>query len=203
MFFAIYASVKPDPWHDYYARRARKERYPARSVYKLEEIQNRFDVLKTGTRVLDLGCCPGSWLLFTSKVVGDRGLVVGVDITPLTLRLPSNARFVQHDVLAQDESFLEVVGTNFQTVLSDMAPSTTGSKFVDAQKSLQLGESALGISARVLRPGGAFVCKIFHGTHLKEFSCKVRRCFSRVVSFKPKSSRKASRETYIVGLGRT
>jgi len=203
MFGAIYASVKPDPWHDYYARRAREERYPARSVYKLEEIQKKFGVLRTGTRVLDLGCCPGSWLLFTSKVVGDGGLVVGVDITQLTLRLPSNVRFVQHDVLAWDESFLEAVGTNFQTVLSDMAPSTTGSKFVDAQKSLQLGESALAISARVLRPGGAFVCKIFHGSDLKGFSDSVRRCFGRVVSFKPKSSRKASKETYIVGLGRT
>ena len=203
MFGAIYTSVKPDPWHDYYARRAREERYPARSVYKLEEIQKRFGVLKTGTRVLDLGCCPGSWLLFTSRVVGDRGLVVGVDITPLTLRLPSNVRFVQHDVLAWNESFLETVGTNFQTVLSDMAPSTSGSKFVDAQKSLQLGESALAISARVLRPGGAFVCKIFHGSDFKEFSDRARRCFGRVVGFKPKSSRKASRETYIVGLGRT
>jgi 23S rRNA (uridine2552-2'-O)-methyltransferase len=195
--------VKPDSWHDYYARRAREERYPARSVYKLDEIQKRFGVLKTGTKVLDLGCCPGSWLLFASKVVGDSGLVVGVDISQVTLKLPSNVRFVQHDVLAWDESFLEAVGTDFQTVLSDMAPSTTGNKFVDAQKSLQLGESAFAISARVLRLRGAFVCKIFHGPDLKEFSDGVRRCFDRVVSFKPKSSRKASRETYIVGLGRT
>ena len=194
--------MKPDPWHDYYARRAREERYPARSVYKLEEIQKKFGVLKTGTKVLDLGCCPGSWLLFASKVVGDRGLVFGVDITPLTLQLPFNVRFVQHDVLAWNESFLETVGTNFQTVLSDMAPSTSGSKFVDAQKSLQLGESALAISARVLRPGGAFVCKIFHGSDFKPFSDKVGKSFSRVAHFKPKSSRKASKEVYIVGLGK-
>ena len=203
MFSAIYTLVKPNPWDDYYARRARVERYPARSVYKLKEIQKRFGVLKTGTRVLDLGCSPGSWLLFTSRVVGERGLVVGVDITTLTLRLPSNVRFIQHDVLAWNESFLETVGTNFQTVLSDMAPSTSGNKFVDAQKSLQLGESALAISARVLSPGGTFVCKIFHGPDFKEFTDSARRYFGRVVSFKPKSSRKASRETYIVGLGRT
>ena len=198
-------SVKryPGMIHDYYARRAREEGYPARSVYKLEEIQRRFGVLKRGSRVLDLGCCPGSWLLFASRVVGDRGLVVGVDITPLTLLLPSNVRFVQHDVLAWDEPFLEAVGTNFQTVLSDMAPSTTGSKFVDAQRSLQLSESALTISARVLRPGGSFVCKIFHGSDFKGFSDTVRRSFDRVVHFKPKSSRKASKEIYIVGLGKT
>jgi 23S rRNA (uridine2552-2'-O)-methyltransferase len=195
--------VRHNPRHDYYARRAREERYPARSVYKLEEIQKRFGVLKRGGRVLDLGCCPGSWLLFASKVVGNRGLVVGVDITPLIIRFPSNVRFVQHDVLAWDESFLEAVGTNFQTILSDMAPSTTGSKFVDAQRSLQLSESALAISARVLSPGGCFVCKIFHGSDFKGFSDKIRRCFGRVAHFKPKASRKESKEIYIVGLGRT
>ena len=195
--------MKPDPWHDYYARRAREERYPSRSVFKLEEIQKRFGILKRGGRVLDLGCCPGSWLLFASRVVGDRGLAVGVDITPLTLRLPPNVRFVEHDVLGWDESFLDAIGTNFQTVLSDMAPSTTGNKFVDAQRSLQLSESALAVSVRVLRPGGAFVCKIFHGSDFNGFSDRVRRSFGRVVHFKPKSSRKASKEIYIVGLGRT
>ncbi len=195
--------MKHDPWHDYYARRARKERYPARSVYKLEEIQKRFGVLKRRGRALDLGCYPGSWLIYASRIVGDRGHVIGVDITPLTLRIPSNVRFIQHDVMAWDESFLEAVGKNIGTVLSDMAPSTTGSKFVDAQRSLQLSESALAISARVLRPGGNFVCKIFHGSDFKGFSDRVRRSFGRVVHFKPISSRKASKEIYIVGLGRT
>ena len=195
--------MKRNPWHDYYARRAREERYPARSVHKLKEIQKRFGILKRGGKVLDLGCCPGSWLLYASKVVGEKGFVVGVDITPLTLRLPSNVRFVQHDVLARDKSFLEAVGTDFQTVVSDMAPSTTGSKFVDAQRSLQLSESALAISVHVLRPGGAFVCKIFHGSDFKVFSDRVRKSFGRVVHFKPKSSRKASKEIYIVGLEKT
>ena len=194
--------MKPDPWHDYYAKRAREEGYPARSVYKLKEIQKRFGILRKGSRVLDLGCCPGAWLLFALSVVGDRGFVVGVDIIPLTLQLPSNVRFVQHDVLAWDESLLEAVGTNFQIVLSDMSPSTTGNKFVDAQRSLQLSESALAISARVLRPEGTFVCKIFQGSDLKNFSDKVKRSFGRVTHFKPKSSRKASKEIYVVGLGR-
>ncbi|MBW1740505.1 MAG: RlmE family RNA methyltransferase [Deltaproteobacteria bacterium] len=198
----MYASVKSRPWDDYYARRAREDGYPARSVYKLEEIHKKFGILKRGSRVLDLGCSPGSWLLFASTIVGHKGLVVGVDVTPLTLRLPPNARFVQQNMLVWDESFLEAVGTNFETVLSDMAPSTTGSKFVDAQRSLELSESALAISARVLRPGGAFVCKIFHGPDFKNFSDKARKCFSRVVHFKPKSSKKASKETYLVGLGK-
>lgn len=194
--------MRPDPWHDYYAKRAREERYPARSVYKLEEIQKRFNILKRNTRVLDLGCCPGSWLLFASKIVGEKGLVVGVDINPLTLQLPSNARFVQDDVLAWGESFVEAVGTGFQAVLSDMAPPTTGSRSVDAQRSLALSEAALAISKRVLRTGGNFVSKVFQGPDLKAFSDGLKPDFRRVVHFKPKSSRKASKEIYIVGMGK-
>jgi len=194
--------VKPDQWHDYYAKRARKEGYPERSVYKLKEIQKRFGILKKGGRALDLGCCPGAWLLFASSVVGNKGLVVGVDIIQLSLQLPSNVRFVQHDVLAWNESFLEAVGTNFETVLSDMSPPTTGNKFVDAQRSLQLSESALAISARVLMQGGSFVCKIFQGSDSKGFSDRVKRYFGRVTNFKPKSSGKASKEIYVVGLGK-
>jgi len=194
--------VKSNPWQDHYARRARAQQYPARSVYKLEEIQKKFGVLKKGDRVLDLGCCPGSWLLFASRVVGETGLVFGVDITPLSLQLPSNVRFIRQDVLAWDDSFLGAIGTDFQAALSDMAPSTTGSKFVDSQKSLELSESALSISRRVLKPGGAFVCKIFQGSDFKPFSDEVGKSFGRVAHFKPKSSRKASREVYIVGLGK-
>lgn len=194
--------MKPNPRHDYYARRARERQYPARSVFKLEEIQKKFGVLKSGSRVIDLGCCPGSWLLFASEVVGSRGLVFGVDITPLTLRLPTNVHFIQQNVLRWDESFVEAIGTNFQVVLSDMAPSTTGSKFVDSQRSLELSESALSISARVLRPGGAFVCKVFQGSDFKRFSDRVGESFSRVAHFKPKSSRKASKEVYVVASGK-
>jgi 23S rRNA (uridine2552-2'-O)-methyltransferase len=194
--------VKPDPWHDYYAKRAREERYPARSVYKLEEIQKRFKVLKRNSRVLDLGCCPGSWLVLASEIVGKKGLVVGVDMNPINVPLPPNTRFVQQDVLDWGESFVEAVGTGFQAVLSDMAPSTTGSKSVDAQRSLELSEAALAISKQVLRPGGNFVCKVFQGSDFKAFSDGLKQSFRRVAHFKPKSSRKASKEIYIVGMGK-
>ena len=192
--------VKAHRWHDSYTVRARKEGYPARSVYKLEEIQRSFGILKKGDRVLDLGCFPGSWLLFASRIVGDRGLVVGVDITPVSAQLPPNVRVLQHDVLAWDASFLEAIGGPFEAVLSDMAPSSIGNKFVDAQRSLALSESALEIAARVLRTRGAFVCKIFHGPDFKSFSGQAKALFGRVVHVKPKSSRKASKEIYVVAL---
>lgn len=188
--------------HDCYTIRARKEGFPARSVYKLEEIQKRFHILKKGDRVLDLGCFPGSWLLFASRIVGDNGMVVGVDIAQVSVQLPPNVRFVKHDVLCWDASFLESVGGPFDTVLSDMAPSTTGSKFVDALRSVELGESALAIAARVLVPRGAFVCKIFHGPDFIDFSEQAKRLFGRLVHFKPRSSKKGSKEIFIVGLGK-
>jgi len=194
--------VKPYSRHDHYAKRAREERFPARSVYKLEEIQKRFRILKRGGRVLDLGCFPGSWLLFASEIVGNNGLVVGVDVTRVTIQLPSNTIFIQHDVLDRDISFVENVGTRFDVVLSDMAPSTTGNKFVDAQKSLELTEAALSVGIPVLKAGGAFVCKVFQGPDFKDYSDKVKNHFERVANVKPKSSRKASKEIFVVGLGK-
>jgi 23S rRNA (uridine2552-2'-O)-methyltransferase len=194
--------MKPRSRPDHYARRAREERFPARSVYKLEEIQKRFQILKRAGRVLDLGCFPGSWLLLASQIVGERGLVVGVDVAPVTIQLPSNTQFVRKDVLDWDTSFIENVGTGFDVVLSDMAPSTTGNKFVDGQQSLELSGAALAIACLVLKPGGAFVCKVFQGPDVKGYLEKAKSRFDRVVQVKPKSSRRDSREIFVTGLGK-
>jgi len=140
--------------------------------------------------------------LFASKVVGERGLVVGVDLAPVRIQLPRNTHFIKQDVLAWDAAFIEAVGTGFDIVLSDMAPSTTGNKFVDAHRSLELSEAALAISARVLRTGGAFICKVFQGEDLKGYSDAVKGEFKRVVHVRPKATRKASKEIYIVALGK-
>lgn len=194
--------MKSKKWHDIYTVKAREEGYPARSVYKLKEIQKRHRILKKGMRVLDLGCAPGSWLLFASQCVGPKGRVVGVDLTPVTIELPPHAQCIQHDVSTWDEQFLATIGGKFDTVLSDMAPLTTGSKFVDAHRSLELCESALAISLHVLRTKGVLVCKIFHGADFKGFSDRTKKLFGRVVHVKPKTTRKASKEIFIVALGK-
>lgn len=194
--------MKTQKWHDAYTARAKKQGYPARSVFKLQEIQRRYPILKKGGRVLDLGCAPGSWLAFASRAVGRQGCVVGVDVSPVTMTLPQNVQFIQRDVLRRDRSFLEALNGPFDAVLSDMAPSTTGNKFVDGQRSLELCEAALEISTEVLRPGGAFVCKIFHGVDFKAFSDRNRQFFERVVHVRPKSTRKTSKEIFIVGLNK-
>ncbi|MBW2107113.1 MAG: RlmE family RNA methyltransferase [Deltaproteobacteria bacterium] len=194
--------MKSRKWHDAYTARARKQGYPARSVFKLQEIQQRYGVLKKGGRILDLGCAPGSWLAFASRAVGQQGSVVGVDVSPVTMTLPENVRFIHHDVLRWDRAFLEALNGPFDAVLSDMAPSTSGNKFVDAQRSLGLCEAALEISIKVLRPGGAFVCKIFHGTDFKEFSDRAKQFFERLAHVRPMSTRKASKEIFVVGLNK-
>jgi 23S rRNA (uridine2552-2'-O)-methyltransferase len=194
--------MKSHPWHDSYTARARREGYPARSVYKLAEIQKSYGVLKEGGSVLDLGCVPGSWLLYASKTVGERGRVVGVDIAPLSIPLPANARFVQRDLLSVNKAFFEAVAGPFDAVLSDMAPSSTGSKFVDACRSLEVSQAALDIASRVLKAKGAFVCKIFYGPDFKSFSDRTKAFFRKVAHVKPKSTRKASKEIYVVALGK-
>ena len=189
-------------WHDHYARRAKKEKLPARSVYKLKEMQQKYNLIKKGDRVLDLGCAPGSWLLYAAELTGNRGQVVGIDLKTVTAKVPSHVKVYTADILTLDNEFYKTEGRNFNVVISDMAPSTTGSKHVDSARSFNLCQAALSIVQKVLVPGGSFVCKIFQGEDFKEFSDSVRIAFNKCKIFKPQSSRKASREIYIVGLSK-
>ena len=189
---------KPNPWQDHYSRRAKKDRYPARSVYKLEEIQQKHRLINKGDKILDLGCSPGSWLLYAAKLTGDRGHVIGIDMKPVKIQAAPNIEIINGDVFALDAG---VLGSDFNVVMSDMAPATTGHKAVDAARSAGLCEAALAIAQRVLLPGGSFVCKIFQGPDFNQFVNSVRAGFDKQKIFKPKSSRKASKEIFIIGLG--
>ena len=195
--------ARANAWEDHFTRRARQEHFPARSVYKLKEIQARFRVLRPGGRVLDLGCAPGSWLKYAAEVVGSGGRVVGVDLQPVSIALPPRVRIIGGDVLRFGELIpgLEPE-TRFDAVLSDMAPATTGQRDVDHARSLELCEAALHWADRLLAPGGAFVCKIFQGEDFGEFTRSVRSLFATLQLFKPQSSRKASREIFVIGLGK-
>jgi 23S rRNA (uridine2552-2'-O)-methyltransferase len=197
-----HSAAKANRWEDHYTRLARKERYPARSVYKLQEIQKRFAVIRTGSGVLDLGCAPGSWLMYAADLAGPSGRVVGVDLTPVAVRLPAQVSVHTVDVFDLVEDPAAFFGVEFDAVLSDMAPATTGSRGVDAARSHNLCEAALAIARKVLRPGGAFVCKIFQGEDFKPFTEAVKAGFSECRIFKPQSCRKASKEIYLIGKGR-
>jgi len=190
---------------DYYAKRAKQEKFPARSVYKLQEIQKKYRLIKKGHKVLDLGCAPGSWLKYVAELTGGQGRVVGVDLKPVTEKLPAYVRVLKEDVMAlaeAPEKCVELVGSGFDAVLSDMAPATTGKKDVDAARSFNLSQAALVIADSVLPKGGAFVCKIFQGPDFEEFIAAVKAGFDTHRIYKPQSTRKESKETYIIGISR-
>lgn len=193
---------KAGNWEDYYTRKAKKDKYPARSVYKLIEIQQKFTILKKDDRVLDLGCSPGSWLIYTAKTVGSKGLVVGIDLKPVVSRIPSNACTYVGDILNLENSVATSVGNGYDVVLSDMAPATTGRKDIDSYKSFELCKVAYECAVEKLSPGGVFVCKIFQGEQFKEFINSVKIEFSKLKIFKPESCRKSSKEIYIIGIGK-
>ncbi|MEW6259628.1 MAG: RlmE family RNA methyltransferase [Thermodesulfobacteriota bacterium] len=187
-------------WSDHYTRKAKQEDFPARSVYKLQEIQAKFKILRKNASVLDLGCAPGSWLKYAAQLVGPEGRVIGVDRSPVAIALPSQARAMVGDVT--DASVMDAVEGRFDVVMSDMAPSTTGQKDVDAARSLELCRIALSIAQDRLLPGGSFVCKIFQGEDVECFVREVKDLFLRHAIFKPSSCRKASKEIYIIGIGK-
>lgn len=189
-------------YRDHYFRKAKEENYPARSVYKLKEIDARFHLLKKGMRVLDLGAAPGSWSLGAAERVGPTGLVLGCDIQEARTEFPPQVSFMLEDVFNRSPEFearLDELGP-FDAVISDMAPSTTGTKFTDQYRSLELALEAFEVAKARLKVGGSFVVKIFMGPDIQELLTPMRRAFASVKTFKPKSSRAESKETFFIGL---
>ncbi len=189
-------------YRDHYFLKAKQENYPARSVYKLKEIDARFHIFRRGMRVLDLGAAPGSWSLGAAEKVGPAGMVLGCDIQPVRTEFPPQVMFMLEDVFNRSAAFeakLDEIGP-FDVVMSDMAPSTTGNKFTDQCRSLDLCKEAFALALARLRPGGSFVVKIFMGPDIQELLTPMRRAFTHVRTFKPKSSRAESKETFFVGL---
>ncbi len=187
-------------WEDSYSRRAKQEKWLARSVYKLEEMDKKYQLIRQGDRLLDLGCYPGSWSQYGIKRVGPRGDVVGMDLkNPDRLSAP-NFRFIKADIFTVDpEWVLTEVGPR-DAVISDLAPKTTGISVADTSRSLELAKEALKIALAVLKKRGHFLCKVFEGEELKSYRDALSGYFSQVRSFKPSASRKSSREIYLLGL---
>ena len=190
-------------YRDHYFLKAKRENYPARSVYKLKELDAKFRLFRQGMRVLDLGAAPGSWSLGAAEKIGPRGLVLGCDIQTTETVFPPQVTFLQEDVFQRSEEFEALLRKTgpFDVVMSDMAPRTTGTKFTDQARSLELACEALNVALLYLRPGGSFVVKIFMGPDVQELLQPMRKAFRSVKSFKPKSSRAESKDTFFVGMG--
>jgi len=183
---------------DHYTKKAKSEGFAARSVYKLEEIQRRFRILKSGARVVDLGCAPGSWSAFAAQKCGNKRLV-GVDITQLDT-YPGH--FIHGSILEiETETIHEALGGPADVVLSDMAPFTNGNRFSDHVRQVELATAAFDTACRLLKPGGAFVVKVFDGQDAQQYTADVRARFGTVKRIKPPATRNQSVEFFLVGTG--
>lgn len=187
---------------DYYFHKAKEENFAARSIFKLEEIDARFKLVKPAMKILDLGAAPGSWSQYASKKVGAKGRVLGIDLQPIKITLP-NAVFLEADINAinWDEVLEKYEMTPpFDIVMSDMAPRTTGIRVTDQVRSLQLCEMALDVALRYLRTGGHFICKFFHSEDFDVLRNEIRKHFAKCEVLRPKSTRKESKEIFLIGI---
>lgn len=189
---------------DHYFKKAKAENFAARSVFKLEEIDLRHKIIKSGNKVLDLGAAPGSWSQYASKKIGTSGKILGVDLTEIKISLP-NAKFIQADLrdLDLDKIFLEH-GFNepFDVVMSDMAPKTTGIRITDQARSFELCDLALSVAQRFLKPQGHFVCKLFHSDDFSILKKNMQSLFHKFDAIKPDSTRKISKEIFLIGINK-
>ncbi len=184
---------------DAYVRKAQQAGYRSRAVFKLLEINERDRILRPGMTVIDLGAAPGGWSQVATKIVGERGRVIALDILPMN-PLPGvsilQGDFREEAVIAE---LLKVVGgQRVDLVISDMAPNISGMKAVDQPRAMYLAELALDLARKVLSPGGTLLVKTFEGEGIEEFRRELRRSFKTVVTRKPKASRPTSRESYVL-----
>jgi 23S rRNA (uridine2552-2'-O)-methyltransferase len=188
---------------DEYVKRAQREGYRSRAVYKLDEIQQKDRIIKPGMAIVDLGAAPGSWSQYTSGLLGGKGTVVAMDILPMEA-LPG-VRFVQGDFREDDvlDKLLQALeGQEVDLVMSDMAPNISGMDAVDQPRAMYLAELAVDFAGRVVRPGGELLIKVFQGEGFDELVRGLRSHYQKVVIRKPRASRPRSREVYALARGR-
>lgn len=185
---------------DEYVKKAQEKGYRSRAVFKLEEIQSRDQLMRPGMTVVDLGAAPGGWSQFAAEKIGRNGRIIALDILPVEA-IPG-VEIIQGDFLEEEvfNRLLMALGdAPVDLVLSDMAPNMSGTRVVDQPRAMYLAELALDMARKVLRPGGAFVVKLFMGAGYDEYLRDARRSFASLSCRKPKASRDRSREVYLVG----
>ena len=203
---------------DYWQQKARKEGYPARSVYKLKEIDEKFGLLKNprpAFRVLDIGAAPGSWSLYVLRKMDamgsgwkNRGFLAAADLSPLSREFDKglfdggNFFFIQGDITAGEVRETILAKGPYSTIISDAAPNTTGSHTVDAARSLELAETVIAYAENALTAGGNLALKVFQGGESDALLKRMKTLFGTAKSFKPQACRGESVETYFIGLGK-
>jgi len=185
---------------DYWTKKAFKEGYPARSVYKLEEINKKFSLFTSSACILDLGAAPGSWTSYLLKTLGNNAQLVSVDLKPLDNKIKDERLiFIQGDMT--DKRIIAEIEKRkpFDAVVCDVAPYTTGNKALDVARQNDLALMASDYARKMLKNGGAFITKIFQGQEMNLLMRELKKDFETLRAFKPIACRKNSIETYIIG----
>jgi len=205
---------KPDHWQ----LKARNEGYPARSVYKLKEIDEKFSLIKPSHRALDIGAAPGSWSLYVLRKMSNqgtcpvKGFLAAADLSPISREFDHDPKnkglfdsgnffFIQGDVTTPEVRDTLLSKGLYNVIISDAAPNTTGSHLIDSARSLELVETVVGYAETALSPGGNLAVKIFQGSGADAVLKRLKTLFTTAKSFKPEACRGESVETYYVGLG--
>ena len=184
---------------EHFYKQAKAEGYRARSAYKLLQIQKRFQILKEGDKVVDLGAAPGGWSQVARNIVGSDGTIIGIDLEPIqTLK---DVTFIIGDIA--DETTIaqlhDLMGNrSVDVVLSDLSPNISGNYSIDHAQSVYLCQQAAELSYTLLKHGGTFVCKMFEGELIEEFITEIRQHFARIKRFSPNATRKSSSEIFII-----
>jgi len=186
---------------DSFTKAAKAQGYPARSVFKLEEIDRRVRLLKSGQRVIDLGAAPGSWSMYAAQKIGPRGKLLAIDLSEINVSLGPAAVAVQGDALSLSNDALAMFAP-YDVVLSDMAPSTSGNKDADQARSFELFMRALSVADALGAPAGSFVGKLFMSGDFVAARDALRALFDEVKTIKPEGTRSSSVEVFLVGMKR-
>jgi 23S rRNA (uridine2552-2'-O)-methyltransferase len=190
--------------NDPYVKRARERGYRSRAAFKLEEMDDRYKFLKSGQKLIDLGCAPGGWCQIAATRIGldkGKGRIVGIDLLPVD-PIPS-VELIEMDFMTDDAPALltDRLGGKADGVMSDMAANTTGHKKTDHLKIIALAEAALEFANGILAPGGFFLAKLFQGGDSAELLAELKRDFTTVRNVKPAASRSDSSELYVLATG--
>jgi 23S rRNA (uridine2552-2'-O)-methyltransferase len=187
---------------DYYYRKAKEEKYRSRAAYKLFQAVQKYQFIKKGDIVVDLGAAPGGWTQAARKIVGTEGFVLGVDLKPIEPFPEKNVRTIIGDIteLETVKQIQEMLPKKADAVISDVSPNISGIWELDHARQIDLAQRALEIALETLKPGGNFLVKVFQGDMLNDFVSMVKRHFEDVKIIKPKASRAKSSEIFILGM---
>jgi len=184
---------------EHFYKEAKRVGYRARSSFKLLQIQKKFNVIKKDDTVIDLGAAPGGWSQVAKEIVGEKGTIIGIDISPISPLF--DVTFLEADMTKQstiDELKIVIGNKAVDVVISDMSPDISGNYSVDHARSVFLSEQALKTAENLLKSNGNFVCKVFSGEDLEDFIKKINKKFQVVKRYFPPASRKTSSEIYVI-----